>query len=67
MDPILEDKIMTSLSNLGLTVITITHRLNTVRNCGQIVVMDQGSVVELGAHDELVHQNGLYTQLVMNE
>ena len=67
MDPILEDQIMTSLSTLGLTIITITHRLNTVRNCGQIVVMDQGSIVELGTHDELVHQNGLYTELVMSE
>ena len=67
MDPILEDQIMTSLTALGLTIIIITHRLNTVRTCGQIVVMDQGSIVELGSHEDLVRQNGLYTQLVMSE
>ncbi|MGF1494259.1 MAG: ABC transporter transmembrane domain-containing protein [Microcoleaceae cyanobacterium] len=44
----------------GRTVFFITHRLSTVRNANYIVMMDQGSVVELGTHDELMALRGRY-------
>jgi ABC-type multidrug transport system fused ATPase/permease subunit len=45
------------------TTIIIAHRLSTIKNADKIAVIDKGVVVELGKHDELIHQNGLYAYL----
>jgi ATP-binding cassette subfamily B protein len=47
----------------GRTAIVIAHRLSTIRNAGQILVLDQGEVKELGTHDELLAKNGWYARL----
>ncbi len=49
------------------TVLIIAHRLSTVKNAHQIVVLDQGRIVELGDHRTLVAQGGYYYQLVKNQ
>jgi ATP-binding cassette, subfamily B, bacterial len=41
----------------------ISHRFSTVRMADRIAVLDQGKIVELGSHDELVAKNGIYAQL----
>ncbi|MBO7136780.1 MAG: ABC transporter ATP-binding protein, partial [Spirochaetaceae bacterium] len=46
------------------TVIMIAHRLKTVRNADQIVVIDKGKIVEQGKHEELVKQNGIYSRFI---
>lgn len=48
----------------GRTVIAIAHRLSTLRNANRLVVIDDGKVAELGTHDELVSQGGIYAKLV---
>ncbi len=47
----------------GRTVIIIAHRLQAVRPCNRIVGLDDGRVVEVGSHDELIRKNGLYAHL----
>lgn len=50
----------------GRTVITIAHRLSTVRHADLIVVMQLGRVVECGTHESLLRNNGLYAELLSN-
>lgn len=52
---------------LGKTVVIVAHRLSTVRNADQIVVLDQGRVTEIGTHEELVQKHGAYYNLVRNQ
>ncbi len=47
----------------GRTSIVIAHRLSTVQNANQILVLDKGEIVENGTHDELLEKNGYYAQL----
>jgi ATP-binding cassette, subfamily B, bacterial len=51
----------------GKTVIIVAHRLSTVKNADQIVVLDNGKVVEVGKHEELTKNKGAYYQLVKNQ
>lgn len=67
LDAKTEFEVVQSIKDRGVTCIVVAHRLSTIRDCDEIIVMDKGKVVERGAHDELYAKGGLYTQLVSNE
>ena len=66
IDPESERIVLEALEKLmkGRTVITLTHRLNTIRHADKIVVLLDGSVVEQGVHEALVEKEGVYSELL---
>ena len=67
LDAKTEYEVVRSISGRGITCVVVAHRLSTIRDCDEIIVLDHGRVVERGTHDELYARGGLYTQLVTNE
>ena len=67
LDAKTEFEVVKSIKDRGITCIVVAHRLSTIRDCDEIIVLDNGEVVERGTHDELYARGGVYTQLVTNE
>lgn len=67
LDASTEQQVMERIRRRGITLVVVAHRLSTVRDCDEIVVLDRGKVVERGTHDELWAAGGLYTRLVSQE
>ncbi len=68
LDAKTEYEVVKSIKDRGITCIVVAHRLSTIRDCDEIIVMDKGKVVQRGTHDELyAYERGLYRQLVSSE
>ena len=67
LDAKTEYDVVRSIRERGITTIVVAHRLSTIRDCDEIIVLDHGKVVERGTHDELYAKGGLYTRLVTSD
>ncbi len=69
LDAVNERKIVENLSAFfkGKTVVIVAHRLSTIRNADQIVVLEKGEVVESGNHEQLLQKQGFYYKLIRNQ
>jgi NHLM bacteriocin system ABC transporter peptidase/ATP-binding protein len=63
LDPVVEAEIEANLRRRGISSLVIAHRLSTIRDADDILVLDQGHVVEFGRHHDLIALNGLYRSL----
>lgn len=65
LDPATEDAILRTVDGMreGRTILSIAHRLKAVSGCDRILVLQEGEIVQIGSHAELVDQPGLYRQL----
>ena len=64
LDPQTEAKLMKHLYDMGMTMIMIAHRLETIADCDQIYVVEHGRITQQGTHDELRQIDGLYSNLL---
>lgn len=67
LDAITEERIINNIRKRKLTSVVIAHRLSAIRDCDQILVMNQGRIVQSGTHEQLIAQSGIYHQLVERE
>ncbi|MDR1359045.1 MAG: NHLP family bacteriocin export ABC transporter peptidase/permease/ATPase subunit, partial [Coriobacteriales bacterium] len=67
LDAKTEHEVIRSIGQRGITCVVVAHRLSTIRDADEIIVLDQGLIRERGTHEELFAAGGLYTQLIAME
>jgi len=64
LDSKTEHQIDQNIRKMGCSTLVIAHRLSTIRDCDEIIVLDNGEIVQRGTHEELFKQKGIYKELI---
>ena len=67
LDTVVEEQIMKNIRAMNITLIVVAHRLSTIRDCDEIIVLRKGEIIQRGSHAELAAQEGVYKDLMTLE